>query len=93
MRESGTRSSGLGLGLFVVREIARAHGGQFVVRGLTEAIFKRAGQPYIRGHYAVRGNQVYVNRGLGFGFGGPYLRRGAGRRVKKATSGSAPRRR
>ncbi len=47
-----------------------------MVRGLTEAIFRRAGQPYIRGHYHVRGNQLYVNRGLGFGFGGPYLRRG-----------------
>jgi predicted MPP superfamily phosphohydrolase len=47
-----------------------------VVRGLTEAIFRRAGQPYIKGHYHVRGNQLYVNMGLGFGFGGPYLRRG-----------------
>jgi predicted MPP superfamily phosphohydrolase len=25
----------------------------------------------------VNGNQLYVNRGLGFGFGGPYLRRGS----------------
>jgi uncharacterized protein len=61
----------------LVQFSGHTHGGQFVVRGLTEAIFKRAGQPYIRGHYAVRGNQLYVNRGLGFGFGGPYLRRGA----------------
>ncbi|MBF5046018.1 metallophosphoesterase [Aggregicoccus sp. 17bor-14] len=61
----------------LVQFSGHTHGGQFVVRGLTEAIFKRAGQPYIRGHYAVRGNQLYVNRGLGFGFGGPYLRRGS----------------
>jgi uncharacterized protein len=45
------------------------HGGQFVVPRLTEGIFKRAGQPYIRGLYSVRGNQLYVNRGLGFGRG------------------------
>ena len=61
----------------LVQFSGHTHGGQFVVRGLTEALFKRAGQPYIRGHYSVRGNQLYVNRGLGFGFGGPYLRRGS----------------
>ena len=60
----------------LVQFSGHTHGGQFVVRGLTEALFKRAGQPYIRGHYTVRGNQLYVNQGLGFGFGGPYLRRG-----------------
>jgi hypothetical protein len=61
----------------VVQFSGHTHGGQFIVRGLTEAIFRRAGQPYIRGHYSVNGNQLYVNRGLGFGFGGPYLRRGS----------------
>lgn len=60
----------------LVQFSGHTHGGQFVVRGLTEAIFRRAGQPYIKGHYHVRGNQLYVNMGLGFGFGGPYLRRG-----------------
>lgn len=61
----------------LVQFSGHTHGGQFVVRGLTERIFRRYGQPYIRGHYTVRGNQLYVNRGLGFGFGGAYLRRGS----------------
>jgi predicted MPP superfamily phosphohydrolase len=46
------------------------HGGQIHVSGITEAFFKRFGQPYLRGHYEVNGNQLYVNRGLGFGKGG-----------------------
>jgi predicted MPP superfamily phosphohydrolase len=50
------------------------HGGQVHVPRLTEGVFARAGQPYIRGHYAVRGNQLYVNRGLGFGRGTPLPR-------------------
>ncbi len=45
------------------------HGGQWDVPRLTEGVFKRAGQPWYRGHYRVRGNQLYVNRGLGFGKG------------------------
>ncbi|MCP3104782.1 metallophosphoesterase [Myxococcus sp. K15C18031901] len=61
----------------LVQFSGHTHGGQFIVRGLTEALFRRAGQPYISGHYQVNGNQLYVNRGLGFGFGGPYLRRGS----------------
>jgi predicted MPP superfamily phosphohydrolase len=60
----------------LVQFSGHTHGGQFWLGGLTEALFRRAGQPYIRGHYHVRGNQLYVNQGLGFGFGGPYLRRG-----------------
>ncbi|KFE62401.1 metallophosphoesterase [Hyalangium minutum] len=60
----------------LVQFSGHTHGGQFWVGGLTEALFRRAGQPYIRGHYQVQGNQLYVNQGLGFGFGGPYLRRG-----------------
>ncbi len=45
------------------------HGGQLHVPKLTQGIFARAGMPYVRGHYNVRGNQLYVNRGLGFGRG------------------------
>lgn len=50
------------------------HGGHFVVPGVTEGLFRTAGQPYVRGLYDVRGNQLYVNRGLGFGRGGPVVR-------------------
>ena len=53
------------------------HGGQFLVPGVTRTIFKLAGQPYVRGLYRVRGNLLYVNRGLGFGHGGPLLRFGS----------------
>ncbi len=45
------------------------HGGQLHVPMLTDGIFARAGMPYVRGLYNVRGNQLYVNRGLGFGRG------------------------
>jgi uncharacterized protein len=45
------------------------HGGQWDVPRLTEGVFKRAGQPWYRGLYSVRGNQLYVNRGMGFGRG------------------------
>lgn len=45
------------------------HGGQWDVPKLTEGIFKASGQPWYRGAYTVRGNQLYVNRGLGFGRG------------------------
>jgi uncharacterized protein len=50
------------------------HGGQIHVAGVTEAFFRRFGQPYLRGHYEVNGNQLYVNRGLGFGKGGRHPR-------------------
>jgi uncharacterized protein len=43
------------------------HGGQWYIEGLSEALFARAGQPYIRGHHQRGNNQLYVNRGLGFG--------------------------
>ena len=44
------------------------HGGQITLPGgMTDAILHRLGWPYLRGHYRVRGNQLYVNRGLGFG--------------------------
>ena len=45
------------------------HGGQWDVPRLTKGIFVAAGQPWYRGNYGVRGNQLYVNRGLGFGKG------------------------
>jgi predicted MPP superfamily phosphohydrolase len=53
------------------------HGGQIHIPGLTEAVFRRVGQPYVRGRYAVRGNHLYVNRGLGFGSGGALPRVGS----------------
>lgn len=46
------------------------HGGQFYFGGVTDEVFRRAGQPYVRGLYRKGGNQLYVNRGLGFGTGG-----------------------
>jgi len=45
------------------------HGGHWDVPGLTSGLFKRVGQPWYRGYYPVRGNQLFVNRGLGFGKG------------------------
>jgi predicted MPP superfamily phosphohydrolase len=45
------------------------HGGQWDVPKLTEGFFKKMGQPWYRGYYRVRGNQLYVNRGLGYGKG------------------------
>ncbi len=53
------------------------HGGQFVVPGVTAAMFGAIGQPYVRGLYRLGGNQLYVNRGLGFGRGGPLVRLGS----------------
>jgi predicted MPP superfamily phosphohydrolase len=50
------------------------HGGQMHIAGITAAVFRRFGQPYLRGHYEVNGNQLYVNRGLGFGRGGRHMR-------------------
>lgn len=45
------------------------HGGQIFVEGFTNALFARAGQHSLRGHYRNQGNQLYVSRGLGFGRG------------------------
>ena len=45
------------------------HGGQWNVPALTKGIYQAAGQPWFRGGYTVRGNQLYVNRGMGFGKG------------------------
>ncbi len=53
------------------------HGGQVWLGGVTEGVFARAGQPFVRGHYHVGGNQLYVSRGLGFGRGSPLVRVGS----------------
>ncbi|MCC7110072.1 MAG: metallophosphoesterase [Deltaproteobacteria bacterium] len=53
------------------------HGGQIWLGSVTEGLFARAGQPYVRGHYRVGNNSVYVSRGLGLGRGSPLLRVGA----------------
>lgn len=66
------------------------HGGHVVVPRVTRAVFRRAGQPYLRGHYRVGTNQLYVNRGLGFGSGGPALRVGARPEVSLFTLDAPP---
>jgi uncharacterized protein len=45
------------------------HGGQWDVPKLTAGLFTKIGQPWYRGYYRVRGNQLYVNRGIGYGKG------------------------
>ena len=70
--------------------LAAWRGVRLMPRRSAEALFRRAGQPYINGHYTVRGNQLYVNQGLGFGFGGPYLRRGTEPEVAFFTLHVAP---
>lgn len=50
------------------------HGGQVSIPGVTDLLFRSMGQRYLRGLYPVGGNQLYVNRGLGFGRGGPRVR-------------------
>ncbi|HZA15150.1 MAG TPA: metallophosphoesterase [Myxococcaceae bacterium] len=51
------------------------HGGGVVVPGLTRLALNMIGEPYDRGLFSVRGNQLYVNRGLGLN--GPVPRVGA----------------
>lgn len=53
------------------------HGGQIVIPPITDAVMRAAGQPYIRGRYDVGGNQLYVNRGLGFGRHSQFLHHGS----------------
>ncbi len=53
------------------------HGGQLFIPKVTEGFFRRVGQPYVRGLHQVRGNQLYVNRGLGYGRGSPLVRVGS----------------
>lgn len=45
------------------------HGGHWDVPKLTQGLYRSAGEPWYRGAYRVRGNHLYVNRGLGFGRG------------------------
>jgi predicted MPP superfamily phosphohydrolase len=67
------------------------HGGQIFVRRLTEAIMRLADQPFVRGLYEVRGNLLYVNRGLGFGRGSPAVRLGSPPEVALFTLSRKPR--
>lgn len=53
------------------------HGGQIVIPPITDALVRAAGQPYIRGRYDVQGNQLYVNRGLGWGRKHQFLHHGS----------------
>ncbi|MCP3135794.1 metallophosphoesterase [Pyxidicoccus xibeiensis] len=53
------------------------HGGQVYVRGITERVYAALDSPYVRGRYDLRGNVLYVNRGLGYGRGGRKYRIGA----------------
>lgn len=43
------------------------HGGAVMLGNVTPAVFRLCGEPFVRGLYQVGGNQLYVNRGLGFG--------------------------
>lgn len=45
------------------------HGGQMDFGAFTRTLFGGTGNPWYRGAYSVRGNQLYVNRGLGWGAG------------------------
>lgn len=45
------------------------HGGHMRFGVVTDSILRKFGQPYVRGDYRVRGNGLYVSRGLGFGDG------------------------
>jgi predicted MPP superfamily phosphohydrolase len=53
------------------------HGGQIVIPPVTDALARAFGQPYIRGRYEVAGNQLYVNRGLGWGRSQDFLHHGS----------------
>ncbi len=66
------------------------HGGQIFVAGVTDSLFARAGQPYLRGHFEKNGNQLYVSRGLGFGRGGNLPRLNSDPEVALITLRRAP---
>ena len=51
---------------------------------------RAAGQPYVRGAYEVGGNQLYVNRGLGWGRKRSLLHRGSEPEVALFTLRRAP---
>jgi predicted MPP superfamily phosphohydrolase len=53
------------------------HGGQVFIPGITERIYAAVNSPYVRGRYDLRGNVLYVNRGLGYGRGGRKYRVGS----------------
>ncbi|MFO0599667.1 MAG: metallophosphoesterase [Myxococcaceae bacterium] len=53
------------------------HGGQIVIPPVTDAVSTALGQPYVRGRYVVNGNQLYVNKGLGFGRNHEFLHHGS----------------
>ncbi len=59
----------------VVCLAGHTHGGQVFIPGLTGGLFRLGGERYLRGDYRVRGNTLYVNRGLGIG--GPMPRLGS----------------
>lgn len=61
------------------------HGGHFVVPGITAAILRSHGEPFVRGRYEVDRNVLWVNRGLGYGRGSPVPRVGAEPEVTLAT--------
>jgi predicted MPP superfamily phosphohydrolase len=45
------------------------HGGHIVIPWITRRLFRACGQPYMAGRYDVNGNVLYVNSGLGYGYG------------------------
>jgi predicted MPP superfamily phosphohydrolase len=67
------------------------HGGNWEIPGVTRNVFARAGQPWYRGFYRVRGNQLFVNRGLGFGKGTRLPRFNADPEVALLTLRASPR--
>ncbi len=53
------------------------HGGQVLIPGITERIYAAISSPYVRGRHDLRGNVLYVNRGLGYGRGSQKYRVGS----------------
>jgi len=64
------------------------HGGQVRVPGLTDALGRCAGQPYLGGWYEVGDGRVYVNAGLGHSR--PGLRLGPGAAAEVAVIDLVP---
>jgi predicted MPP superfamily phosphohydrolase len=78
--------AGAGLACFA----GHTHGGQLQIPRLTDALVRRAGQPFVKGWYRVAGNPLYVNCGLGYGLGGPAVRLNAPPEVAFFTLRAAP---
>lgn len=76
-----TLPAGAGLACFS----GHTHGGQIFLPGVTDALFARAGQHYLRGHFRNNGNQLYVSRGLGYGAGSVLPRHNADPEVALVT--------